>query len=186
MRLRNQRVLSRRSQTGSFTIELAFVVIALWGIYLFAADLSYQLLVRAKLDRSSFALVNVIKERTRYFDADVSSGANLSVTNAELLDLVSVASRMLDTPSEEVAIKIESLTNKSNVAAFATSKFKSLGCQTDSILDYAYLVPVEKGVIYPLYRVSLCEEHRSWFTLFFHDDTHSMVNIRSFSIMPGR
>ena len=59
--LRKQCVLSKRRQQGSYTIELVFILVALWGVYLFGADLSYQLLARAKLDRSSFALVNVIK-----------------------------------------------------------------------------------------------------------------------------
>ncbi|TOP05434.1 membrane associated secretion system protein, partial [Vibrio parahaemolyticus] len=76
-------------------MELVFVLVALWGVYLFSADLSYQLLVRAKLDRSSFSLVNVIKERTRYFEGDVLSGKNLALTNNDLEDFAEIASRML-------------------------------------------------------------------------------------------
>lgn len=186
MMLPNQGVFSKSRQQGSYTIELVFILVALWGVYLFAADLSYQLLLRAKLDRSSFALVNVIKERTRYFDADVLAGQNLPVTNAELEDMVKVASRMLNTPVDNVAIKIESLTNKTNVAEFSTSKYRSLNCQTDSILDHADLAPVEKGVVYPLYRISLCEEESSWFKPFFNGGTSTTVKIGSSSIMPGR
>ncbi len=98
MTLRKQGVCSPKRQKGSFMVELVFILTALWGVYLFAADLSYQLLLRAKLDRSSFALVNVIKERSRYFEGDVLGGKNLAVTNADLEDLSKVASRMLDTP----------------------------------------------------------------------------------------
>ncbi|MFH0273454.1 tight adherence pilus pseudopilin TadF [Vibrio jasicida] len=186
MTLRNRFLPSTKHQKGAFTIELVFVLVALWGVYLFAADLSYQLLVRAKLDRSSFALVNVIKERTRYFDADVLAGKNLSVTNTDLEDLTQVASRMLDTTPDNVAIKIESLTNKANVAAFTSSKFNKLGCETDSILAHADLAPVEKGIVYPLYRVSVCEEQSSWFKPFFNGGTGTTVKIGSSSIMSGR
>ena len=186
MMLRKQRVLSKGRQQGSYTIELVFILVALWGVYLFGADLSYQLLARAKLDRSSFALVNVIKERTRYFEADVLAGQNLPVTNSELEDMAKVASRMLNTPVDNVAIKIESLTNKVNVAEFSTRKYRSLNCQTDSILDHADLAPVEKGVVYPLYRISLCEEQSSWFKPFFNSGTSTTVQIGSSSIMPGR
>tara|TARA_Y100000588_G_C14077468_1_gene848588 strand:- start:143 stop:703 length:561 start_codon:yes stop_codon:yes gene_type:complete len=181
-----QRVCSASRQQGSFTIELLFVLIALWGVYLFAADLSNQLLTRAKLDRSSFALVNIIKERSRYFDGDVLAGQNVSVTRKELRDMVKVASRMLNTPVNNVAIKIESLTNNNNVAEFSSSKFRSLNCQTDSIIDHADLAPVDKGVVYPLYRVSLCEEENSWFKPFFNGGTSTTVKITSSSIMPGR
>lgn len=181
-----QRVCSASRQQGTFTIELLFVLIALWGIYLFAADLSNQLLTRAKLDRSSFALVNIIKERSRYFDGDVLAGQNVSVTRKELRDMVKVASRMLNTPVNNVAIKIESLTNNNNVAEFSSSKFRSLNCQTDSIIDHADLAPVDKGIVYPLYRVSLCEEESSWFQPFFNSGTSTTVKITSSSIMPGR
>ncbi|ABU74080.1 tight adherence pilus pseudopilin TadF [Vibrio campbellii] len=186
MTLRKRSALAIKYQKGSFMIELVFVLTALWGVYLFGADLSHQLFVRAKLDRSSFALVNVIKERTRYFEADVLAGKNLSVTNTDLLDLAEVAGRMLDMPPEDVAIKIESLTNKANVAAFTSSKFNKLGCETDSILAHADLAPVEKGIVYPLYRVSVCEEQSSWFKPFFNGGTGTTVKIGSSSIMPGR
>ncbi|MEZ9564307.1 tight adherence pilus pseudopilin TadF [Vibrio artabrorum] len=186
MTLSSLNITGLKRQRGSFTIELVFVIIALGGIYLFAADLSYQLLVRAKLDRSSFALVNIIKERSRYFEGEVLAGKNLSVTNAELRDLTTVASRMLDTPPEDVAIKVESLINKRNVAEFSSHKFRSLQCNSDSILEHADLAPVEKGKVYPLYRVTLCEENRSWLKPFFDGGTKSMVKIASSSIMPGR
>ncbi|MEZ8039594.1 tight adherence pilus pseudopilin TadF [Vibrio sp. 1F263] len=184
--LLKQRVFSIKSQKGSYTIELVFVLVALWGVYLFGADLSHQLLVRANLDRSSFALVNVIKERTRYFEADVLAGKNLAVTNSELLEMTKVASRMLNTPVDSVAIKIESLTNKANVTEFSSRKYRNLNCQTDSIIAHADLAPIEKGVVYPLYRISLCEEQSSWFKPFFNGGTSTTVKIGSSSIMPGR
>ncbi|ARR47651.1 tight adherence pilus pseudopilin TadF [Vibrio campbellii] len=186
MTLRKRTALAIKYQKGSFMIELVFVLTALWGVYLFGADLSHQLFVRAKLDRSSFALVNVIKERTRYFDADVLAGKNLSVTNADLKDLAEVAGRMLDMPPEDVAIRIESLTNKTNLAVFTSSKFKSLNCKTESIRSYAELAPVENAVVFPLYRVSLCEEQTSWFKPFFNGGKSTTVAITSSSIMPGR
>lgn len=186
MTLRKQGVCSPKRQKGSFMVELVFILTALWGVYLFAADLSYQLLLRAKLDRSSFALVNVIKERSRYFEGHVLGGKNLAVTNADLEDLSKVASRMLGTPPNDVAIKIESLTNKVNVAVFTSSKYNRLNCKTDSILAHADLAPVEKGVVYPLYRVSLCEEQSSWFKPFFNGGTGTTVRVGSSSIMPGR
>ncbi|MDF5295458.1 tight adherence pilus pseudopilin TadF, partial [Vibrio parahaemolyticus] len=52
----------RSRQKGSFAIELFFVLIAIVTIFYFMTDLSDKLMTRAKLDRSSFALVNILKE----------------------------------------------------------------------------------------------------------------------------
>ncbi|MCG9787143.1 tight adherence pilus pseudopilin TadF [Vibrio barjaei] len=186
MTLHNHGICSKRRQRGAFAIELAFVMMALCAVYLFSTDLSHQLLVRAKLDRSSFALANVIKERTRYFDADVAAGKNLTVTSSDLVNLTQVASRMLNTAPGNVALKIESLTNKTTVVGFTSNKFNSLNCQTDSLQDHADLAPVEKGVIFPLYRVSICQQQHSWFEPFINGGTSTTVKIVSSSIMPGR
>ncbi|MCZ8488476.1 tight adherence pilus pseudopilin TadF [Vibrio lentus] len=88
---------------------------------------------------------------------------------------------MLNTPVDNVAIKIESLTNKVNVAEFSTSKYRKLNCQTDSTLEHADLAPVEKRrCVHPLYRISLCEEQSSWFKPFFAG-TSTTVKIGSSS-----
>ncbi|USD61765.1 membrane associated secretion system protein [Vibrio sp. SCSIO 43140] len=174
-----------KTQKGVFAIELAFVLIGICAIYLFATDLSQQLLVRAKLDRSSFALVNVIKERSRYFGADVAARSNLQVTAQDLSDLTAAASRMLNNSAEDVALQIESYVTDQGLVTLKSDKFTSLGCQTDTLSDYQNLIPVEKGVSYPLYRVTLCEEHHSWFEAFSAGGSTDM-RLTSSSIMPGR
>jgi tight adherence protein F len=172
-------------QGGSFAIELAFVLIALCAIYLFATDLSHKLLVRAKLDRSSFALVNILKERSRYFDADLSEGENLRVTEQDLASFEKIAGRLLNTPSDDVAIMIESLENQTIETPISSERYKALDCETPPIKDYKDLVPQEKGVVYPLYRVTLCEEHRSWFQPFVGSGS-PMFKIVSSSVIVGR
>jgi tight adherence protein F len=179
------RFLCKRGQKGAFAIELGFVLIGLCAIYLFATDLSHKLLVRAKLDRSSFALVNVIKERTRYFEADIAGRTNLQVSQQDLTDLTAVASRMLDSSVEDVALQIESYVIGSGTVIQRSPKFASLGCQTDSLSNYESLVPIDKGLSYPIYRVTLCEEHHSWFEAFTSGGDADM-RLTSSSIMPGR
>ncbi|WP_338164263.1 tight adherence pilus pseudopilin TadF [Vibrio sp. 10N] len=179
------RFTSLRSQKGAFAIELGFVLIGLCAIYLFATDLSHKLLVRAKLDRSSFALVNVIKERSRYFEADIAGRTNLQVSQQDLADLTAVASRMLDSSVENVALQIESYVIGESVVTHRSPKFSSLGCRTDSLSNYQALVPIEKGLSYPIYRVTLCEEHHSWFEAFSSGEDAD-IRLTSSSIMPGR
>ena len=176
----------QQHQEGSFTIELLLVVIAVWGVYSFATDLSQQLLLRGKLDRSSFALVNVLKERTRYFNADISAGLKLEVSQRDLEDLKKVASRMLNIAEEDVAIKIESLINKVRTTQYASSRFNALNCRANSIVNQKTLAPVEKNVIHPLYQVSLCIEHSSWFAPLFNGGASTKIKIGSSSIISGR
>ncbi|MGR5117597.1 tight adherence pilus pseudopilin TadF [Vibrio astriarenae] len=181
--MKSKSSLSKR-QRGSFAIELAFVLVALCSIFLFSTDLSHKLLVRAKLDRSSFALSNVIKERTRYFESDIAAQENLHITQSDLEGLINVASRMLNTESSDVAIQIESMTNASTITLVKSQKFDDFGCNIADFDDFSDLAPHDGGVIYPLYRVSLCEVHDSWFEAFFGDS--SSMAIVSSSIMPGR
>lgn len=172
------------AQRGSFAIELAFVLVGLCAIFLFSTDLSHKLLIRAKLDRSSFALSNIIKERTRYFEADIAAQENLKVTENDLMDFSKVAARMLNADESNVAIQIESMTNVSSVVQLKSQRFDALGCQVADFGNFSALAPHDGAVIYPLYRVSLCEAHDSWFEAFWGES--STMTIVSSSIMPGR
>ncbi|WP_234493854.1 tight adherence pilus pseudopilin TadF [Vibrio maritimus] len=174
-----------KKQKGVFAIELGFILFALCAIFLFATDISHKLLVRAKLDRTSFALVNILKERYRYFDGSVVNKLNLDVTETELLEMRKVAARLLNTTEDEVAIKIESLVDAQFTTTFTSAKFDSLGCSVGSISSEAGLAPTESGTIYPLYRVSVCEEHDSWFDPFVGGSTEDIA-VTSSSVMPGR
>ncbi|WP_406707658.1 tight adherence pilus pseudopilin TadF [Vibrio methylphosphonaticus] len=174
----------RIAQQGSFAIELAFVLVGLCMIFLFSTDLSHKLLVRAKLDRSSFALVNVLKERTRYFSDDNGDVLDFDVTTQDLTNMSIVASRMLNIDQSQVAIQIESLVNGVETH-LPSQRFGQLACSGGGIEDYTDLVPVEDGVSHPLYRVTLCEEHDSWFESFTNGG-NPKITIASSSVMPGR
>jgi tight adherence protein F len=173
------------NQRGVFAIELAFILFTLCAIFMFATDLSQKLLVRAKLDRTSFALVNILKERYRYFDGDITNKVNLEVTEIELEEMRQVAARLLDTNKDLVAIQVESLIDAEYEMQLSSNRFKSLGCSAGSIASERHLVPKEGSVQFPLYRVTICEQHDSWFDPFVNGDTES-VTIHSSSVMPGR
>ncbi|MGF1776243.1 tight adherence pilus pseudopilin TadF [Vibrio nomapromontoriensis] len=174
-----------RNQQGSFAIELAFVLVGLCMIFLFSTDLSHKLLVRAKLDRSSFALVNVLKERTRYFSDAEGQVLDFNVTAQDLDNMAIVAARMLNVSQNNVAIQIESLTDGPTVTSLSSRLFGQMSCNSGSINDYKDLIPVEDGVKHPLYRVTLCEKHDSWFESFTNAGNPT-ITLASSSVMPGR
>ncbi|WP_260811054.1 tight adherence pilus pseudopilin TadF [Vibrio splendidus] len=165
---------------GSFTIELALVLIVLIALFYFMTDLSHKLIIRAQLDRASFSIVNVLKERTRFYDE------RFNLSQQDLVDMQSISSRLLNTNSSNVAIQIESLQGKTIRTVFASPQYGTLGCTTLGIDQKTLLVPEEDGVIFPLYQVSLCVESDSWFSRVWGDPLSSTMVVSSSSVMVGR
>ncbi|MGF1724415.1 tight adherence pilus pseudopilin TadF [Photobacterium nomapromontoriensis] len=175
-------------QHGVFAVELAFVLFALCAIFLFASDLSHKLLIRAQLDRTSFALVNILKERTRYY-SDYIGGelvARHEINENDNIDMKILAARMLNISQDDVAIKLESIINNIEQPSFISQEFEDLACQPSrSIYDQRHLIPVENTKSYPLYQVSICAKHDSWFLPFMRGQNET-VTIISSSVIAGR
>ncbi|MFS1412602.1 membrane associated secretion system protein [Vibrio sp. 10N.286.49.C2] len=171
---------SIQSQQGAFAIELMIVLLIFAGIYLFMTDISHKLLVRAQLDRTSFALVNILKERTRFY------GGVSSLSDSDQTDMRQLAYRMLDKDETNLAIKIEALHNKSTVDVFTSAPFEAMGCQAVDISEKGALAPIEDGTIYSLYQVSLCDQKESWFANFWGDSGTPTFTITSSSVVAGR
>ncbi|MFA1562326.1 tight adherence pilus pseudopilin TadF [Aliivibrio fischeri] len=55
---------------GNFTVEFAVVGLGLSLIFIFSADVITRLSIKGKLDRLSYSLVNVLKERTQLYNDD--------------------------------------------------------------------------------------------------------------------
>ncbi|CAH0529502.1 tight adherence pilus pseudopilin TadF [Vibrio hippocampi] len=167
-------------QKGAFAIELSIVLVVLMSIYLFMTDISHKLLVQSQLDRISFALVNVLKERTRYYaDRD-----NLSEQDRD--DMHAIASRMLNIDASQLAIRIEALHNQSAYESFTSERFDSLGCSAQLLSNKTALVPTENGTVYSLYQVTLCEQRDSWYDNFWGRDATDTFTITSTSVVAGR
>lgn len=182
------KIINRRRQAGAFAIELAFVLVALCAIFLFATDLSHQLLVRAQLDRTSFALVNILKERTRYYSTLTAGGREVRETlNAlDVQDMQALAARMLNTTNDQVAIKIEAIVKNVVQPEYASAAFSQLHCQPDAaIVEHQNLIPVENGKVFPLYQVTVCAKVDTWFMPFFGEGKKH-ATISSSSVIPGR
>ncbi|MEZ8016819.1 tight adherence pilus pseudopilin TadF [Vibrio splendidus] len=177
---------SRLLQTGSFTVELALVLMVLCLIYLFSTDLSHKLLMQSALDRTSFALVNILKERTRYYDGDVQDGTNLNVQQQQLEDMQKLAARLLGQEADSVMINIQSLTEGEPKGDIESEALQTVNCEVPEIDSETFknLVPVEDGVIYPLYSVTVCETYPSWFGVF--TNSSETLTLSSTSVMPGR
>lgn len=177
---------NRIQQSGSFTVELALVLVVLCLIYLFSTDLSHKLLMQSALDRTSFALVNILKERTRYYDGDIQDGKNLIVQDQQLQDMQKLAARLLGQDADSVMINIQSLTQGELKGDAESDAVQSVNCNVPDIDSQTFkdLVPIEDGVKYPLYSVTVCETYPSWFGAFI--SSTETLTLSSTSVMPGR
>ncbi|GAL03959.1 tight adherence pilus pseudopilin TadF [Photobacterium aphoticum] len=179
---------NRSRQRGAFAVELAFVMVALCAIFLFTTDLSQKLLLRSQLDRTSFALVNILKERIRYYSevVDDERVARYPLNQSDSRDMQILAARMLGVPQNKVAIQLDAMINMVPQASFTSPHFEQLHCQPlKPISQQKDLVPVEGGKIFPLYQVTLCAEPENWFLPFF-GEKDGVTTITSTSVIPGR
>ena len=132
-------------------------------------------------------MVNILKERSRYYDADFNQPRNVNVTYQNLLDMEKIASRMLAVRKEEVAIQVESLANKLvQPVTFSNDKFKQFNCVAKPIKTQIDLIPVEERKPRPIYQVSLCMKQSSWVSPFSISKGDEVITISSSAIIPGR
>lgn len=159
-------------QKGSFVIELAFVLMFLCLLTLFTADIAMQLFTRAKLDRVSYSLVNILKERTRFYN-----GNNI-LTQDDYDQLDIIAKKLLPDTNYNVLI------NSTVPTEAITPTVKPVKCSP--IIINPALIPISSltDVKFPVYQVTVCSAFNSWFGKFTHGKNTFVI--QSTSVMPGR
>lgn len=168
------------NQRGVFAIEMAFVLFFIAGLLVFTGDVAFKLFNRVALDRASYSLVNVMKERTRFYNK------RFKLNQQDANEMRVLASRLL-TGKRAFGLRIDALHN----GAFQTldASFSSAPvCRSgDSLSEIhrAVLVPQNLvGKSFPLYQVTLCYKVDSWFDKFFGRKTQSYL--QSTSVIVGR
>ncbi len=173
----------KSKQDGVFTIELAFVLLFTSALLVFTGDIAFQLLSRVSLDRVSYSLVNVLKERTRFYDD------HLSMTSAEVNELDTLAARLLGyAQTSETApygMRVEWMVDE-RYSFFDRGIEGGAPCiPDDSLKNRAHLAPkTSSDKRFPLYQVTLCLKADSWFNQFLGKGAQHYIH--SSSVMPGR
>ncbi|NLS13788.1 ATP-binding protein [Vibrio sp. SM6] len=173
----------RSNQRGTFAIEFALLGVAFSTMLLLAADTVVKLSIQGKLDRLSYSLVNVVKERTQLYGKD-----DHTLTTDLALELHNFAhhslTRTLDTYQPELfGSQIEVLVFDGTGNPIADEPFThGHECSNPQVIsDYEHLSMVTSwGRKAVLYRVSLCYDVQNWV---FNND---WVQLSSASIMMGR
>lgn len=165
-----------KKQIGSFSVEAAFSFLLLSAVTLFLIDLSAQAMVKSQAERASYSLVNLLKERTRFFDG------RYELSSQDVNAIYSVMERQfylpLDNKQKGVGLVVESLID-------GEGQLFKRGYRCDAqkpIKTLTNLVPVNSdNESFPIYQVTVCIEMDGVFSL-----VSGLRVISSSSVIPGR
>lgn len=178
--------LFKSKQRGNFSVEFAIVGLFFGLLLVFSGDVIIKLSVKGKLDRLSFSLVNVLKERTQLYDEDYE----IKQAEAGAMQTIAVNSlrRTLGTfDTSKLGILVEELTFSDIGVANALNDF-ALGSQRcavsqtlDKLANLSVITSWNRQA--SLYRVTLCYETDNWAGSLLDKE---FTTVSSSSVMIGR
>ncbi|RTZ14465.1 ATP-binding protein [Vibrio aquaticus] len=155
----------KSKQRGTFSIEFAIVGVFFSVLLAFSGDVIIKLSVKGKLDRLSYSLVNVVKERTQLYGAEYELDAK-EVNDVNQLAVNSLKRTFGAFDESKYGLLVEELSFKSvgepnPVIALSRG---SVSCHVGESIDKLEHLTVvsNRGREMPLYRVTLCYETDNW------------------------
>lgn len=157
-------IRSAIKQRGNFTIEFALVGVIFSLLLVFSGDVIIKLSVKGKLDRLSFSLVNVLKERTQLFDEDYQ------ITSSEAKSINEIARNslrrtLMTYENDRLGVLVEELTFSDIGTPNILKSFSyEGGCVvTNTLAELEYLSVITSWDRQAsLYRVTACYETDNW------------------------
>lgn len=183
-------------QKGSVTIEFTFMVILLCMMFAFMADLAIMRSTIGKLDRTSYSLVNIVKERTQFYEG------RDTLDQSQVDKMQRLAAIMLNSDPNNVGVVIEYMSfatperpqngrkPRANSPTILRAGYRKNCEPIKPISDLPMLSPVsENGVesrYVPLYQVTVCMPNYSLFQAilgsFYNERNQLKGTLRSSSI----
>ena len=167
---------------GVFSIEFAIILFALCGIMFFLVDVGMQIVNKAHLDRLSYSLVTIIKDRKKI-------GFPPNVTSRDCSALKEIADRL---SGFEVGVSVQAVASPGTVLGERLPVIPSncaVGpkCQIKPIPDELILLrkPSLKFRKTDTYQVTVCNQIPSTFSQYF-EGLSDQFSQQSSSVMIGR
>ncbi|BDU39731.1 ATP-binding protein [Vibrio nigripulchritudo] len=176
----------RSNQVGNFTVEFAIVGAFVALLLVFSGDVIIKISTHGKLDRLSYSLVNVLKERTQLYDNDYR------ITQDEANAIIAIGRNSLNRTiggfnANRFGARVEELTFRSigNPNPLRTFHIGGRRCQVsqtlDNMRDLSVVTSWERQAT--LYRITLCYETDNWFGSLIGEQ---FTTVSSSSVMLGR
>ncbi|MGF1698373.1 ATP-binding protein [Vibrio lamellibrachiae] len=157
---------SKNRQQGIFSIEFAIVGFFFSLLLVFSGDVIIKLSVKGKLDRLSYSLVNVIKERTQLYNASVQLTPK-QVDDVDKIARHSLMRTFANYDSKQYGLLVEELSfsGVDQVNPIISEIRGSITCPVAQPIDQLSHLSVVSvwGHQMPLYRVTLCYRTDNWF-----------------------
>lgn len=186
-----------RNNRASITIEFAFMLILLCILFAFVIDFAILRSDLGKLDRASYSLLNIVKERNALWNGKTTYRNSAEFDN-EVLGLQPIASRLVyGKNNEDIGMMVEYVSfypaNRTEVeqrqARVEHYYHKAIGdCRPAKTLDNVarqkkIAAYAETSRFVPMYQVTLCSEQRSLFKqITLSDEQRYHFNLRSTSV----
>ncbi|MGF1691812.1 tight adherence pilus pseudopilin TadF [Photobacterium kagoshimensis] len=170
-----------KNQKGTFSIELALVLIGMTALLFFIFDLGYQVIQKSQLHRTSYSLVSVLKERKAFYSPN-SRITNWGINQSQADQVLKMAKRLQgEKATLRISIGLKSGT-KDEVKYYAGDA--SIKC------DSRPLIPkITEGDKHGLnvYRVTICKKVPAFFEKAVTSDENKTDRIlSSTSLFVGR
>jgi len=172
-------------QKGNFTVEFAIIGVVFSLLIVFSADVIMKLSLKGKLDRLSYSVVNMLKERTQF------NSENFAVTEDEASALNKIAQQSMHRTSanfdgQRWGMSIEALQfdRSDNPSVLSFSEGEQGVNNRVPIQDLGDLVVITSwGRRATIYRVTLIYKTENWFGSLIGKEFNT---VSSSSVMIGR
>ncbi|WP_322803382.1 tight adherence pilus pseudopilin TadF [Vibrio alfacsensis] len=165
MSVHNLKSNSRHLQRGTFSIEFAIVGMFFSLLLVFSGDVIIKLSVKGKLDRLSYSLVNVVKERTQLYEADYE----LSKREVDDIDTIARHSLMrtfgrFQADRYGLLVEEQSFEEVDKPNDPVREHRGTLDCDIGKPISQLQDLSVvsNRGRQMPIYRVSICYQTDNW------------------------
>lgn len=188
--------LSKFKQSGNFSVEFAIVGVFFAVMLAFSGDIIIKLSTKGKLERLSFSLVNVLKERTRLY-GDFTPKDDEAEAEAIQLEAIAVSSlgRTLggfDAEKFGILVEAQTYTQATADNLVETNDLQTYKngqeCIVSRKLDHADLRELSVVTSWnrqtSFYRVTLCYNTNDWYGRASGGSFPTLIN--SSSVMIGR
>ena len=159
MNLRDTTMQKINKQAGVFSIEMAFVLIGMCAALYFCFDLGYQQIRKSQLERVSYSLVSVLKERTLFYQKKEQ------VSTEEVNDLHLLAVRLLNIKNNsQVSVVVDQRIQGQPSTQIRSTISQVISCKPHQMLSDKFDITLEKtGKKAPVYQVTVCQQIPAWF-----------------------
>lgn len=154
---------NKKKQKGVFAIEMAFVLLGMCAVLYFCFDLGYQQIRKSQLERVSYSLVSILKERTIIYKKNKNDKNYETVEQAQVDQLKKIGAVLLKVDESEVSVAVDFRINAQSKPRLSALS-NGVACVPQIALTNKLDVNLEKsGDPAPIYQVTVCQKVPAWF-----------------------